>query len=536
MNIPVNFVTWIAAFLPIIVLIVLMIKFHWGATEAAPVGLLITIISALTVYKANVTGIAVESAKGIWSALVILLIIWTAILMYQVGEEAHAFVVIKEGMSKLLPNELMLVLAMGWIFESFLQGITGFGVPVAVGAPLLIGIGVSPMYAIIIPLLGQAWGNTFGTLGAAWDSLAVSAGMVVGSEQYYKAAFWAALFLLVWDFITGIVICWMYGKGKAVKKGLPAVLVMTIIGGGGELLLSQINTTLANFIPAVLCLVVLMLMGRMKMYRDEWKVEDSKIMVRKESTSEQVELPKDMTLVQAFIPYVLLSLMTIIVLTVTPINEFLGQFQISISVPETMTGYGFENSANNAFSPLAPFTHASMFLFLSAIIGLLYYKKHGWIKTGGTKNIFARSITMTMPSGMAVIGLVIMSKIMSGTGQTIVLSQGIANVLGNKYLILAPFIGLLGTFMTGSNMSSNILFGDFQMTTSSLLHVNAPAVMGAQTAGGAIGAAVSPSKIILGTTTAKCLGKEGEVLKTMLMLTIPATIAIGVFLFLVFGL
>ena len=71
---------------------------------------------------------------------------------------------------------------------------------------------------------------------------------------------------------------------------------------------------------------------------------------------------------------------------------------------------------------------------------------------------------MTMPSGMAVIGLVIMSKIMGGTGQTIVLSQGIANVLGSKYLLLAPFVGLLGTFMTASNMSSNILFGGFQVT------------------------------------------------------------------------
>lgn len=536
MNIPVNFLTWIMAFLPIIVLIVLMIKFHWGATEAAPVGLLITVFSGLLVYKADLTTIAVESAKGIWSALVILLIIWTAILMYQVGDEAKAFIVIKEGMSKLLPNELLLVLALGWIFESFLQGITGFGVPVAVGAPLLIGIGVAPMYAIIIPLLGQAWGNTFGTLGAAWDSLAVSAGMQVGSPEYYRAAFWAAVFLLVWDFLTGIIICWFYGKGKAVKKGLPAVLAMTVIGGGGELALSQVNTTLSNFIPAVVCLVVLMLMGRMKMYRDEWKIEDSKIMIRKESEAETLDMPKDMTLVQAFVPYVLLSLMTIIVLTVTPVNNLLSKFQISISVPETSTGYGYVNAASDAFSPIVPFTHASMFLFLSAIIGLWYYKKHGWIKQGGTKAIFGRSITMTMPSGMAVIGLVIMSKIMSGTGQTVVLSQGIANVLGNKYLILAPFIGLLGTFMTGSNMSSNILFGDFQMTTSSLLGVNASAVLGAQTAGGAIGAAVSPSKIILGTTTAGCLGKEGEVLKTMLMLTIPATIAIGLFLFLVFGL
>lgn len=535
MNIPVNFFMWAMAFLPIIVLIVLMIKFKWGATEAAPVGLIITVITGLAFYKADFTLIAEESAKGVWNAFVILLIIWTAILMYQVGDEAKAFLVIRDGMSKLLPNELLQVIAMGWIFESFLQGITGFGVPVAVGAPLLIGIGVSPMYAVIIPLLGQAWGNTFGTLGAAWDSLVVSAGLQTGSAAYYQAALWAAAFLFAWDVVTGLVICWMYGKGRAVKKGLPAVVVMALIQGGGEMLLSQVNTTLCNFIPAVVSLVVLVLMGRMKMYREEWKIEDSPIMRRAESGEAVMEGPKDMTLVQAFVPYVLLSVLTIVVLTVTPINHLLSSFSIGLKFPETQTGYGFVNAASDNYSPFVPFTHASMFLFLSAVIGLVYYKKHGWVAAGGTKRIFVKSIEMTMPSGMAVVGLVIMSRIMGGTGQTTVLAQGIASVLGTKYIILAPFIGLLGTFMTGSNMSSNILFGDFQMTTSTLLGVNAPAVLGAQTAGGAIGAAVSPSKIILGTTTANILGKEGEVLKTMLMITIPATLVIGLIQFFMIG-
>ena len=193
MNIPINLFMWIMAFLPIIVLLILMIKFNWGATEAAPVGLMITIFTGLVFYKANIRLIAAESAKGVWNALIILIIVWTAILMYQVGDEAKAFLVIRNGMRKLLPNELLLVLAMGWIFESFLQGITGFGVPVAVGAPLLIGIGVKPLWAVIIPLLGQAWGNTFGTLGAAWDSLAMSAGLSVGSKEYLVTAMWTAV-------------------------------------------------------------------------------------------------------------------------------------------------------------------------------------------------------------------------------------------------------------------------------------------------------------------------------------------------------
>lgn len=532
MNIPINLFMWIMAFLPIITLLVLMIKFNWGATEAAPVGLLITVVTGLVFYKADIRLIAAESAKGVWNALIILIIVWTAILMYQVGDEAKAFLVIRNGMRKLLPNELLLVLAMGWIFESFLQGITGFGVPVAVGAPLLIGIGVKPMWAVIIPLFGQAWGNTFGTLGAAWDSLAMSAGLTAGSKEYLVTALWTAAFIWFWNAVGGFATCWFYGKGKALKKGLPAVVLMAVIQGGGELLLSQVNTTICCFVPACVSLIVILLLGRTKMYREEWSVEDSPIMNREfAGESSTGDAPSDMTLIQAFVPYFLLSALTLIVLLVKPINSLLGQISFGLSFPETSTGYGYVNAAVEKFSPLAPFTHASMFLFVSAIIGLIYYRKHGWIKEGGVKRVFVKSVSMTMPSGIAVIGLVIMSKIMDGTGQTVVLANGIAKVLGRIYVILAPFVGLLGTFMTGSNMSSNILFGGFQMTTAELLKVNSAAILGAQSAGGAIGSAVSPSKIILGTTTANILGSEGEVLKRIIVITVPTTIVIGAILY-----
>ena len=162
------------------------------------------------------------------------------------------------------------------------------------------------------------------------------------------------------------------------------------------------------------------------------------------------------------------------------------------------------------------------------MVGLVYYKHKGWIQAGGTGRVFSGSIAMTMPSGIAVVGLVIMSKVMGGTGQTIVLAEGISGVLGTAYVALSPFVGLLGTFMTASNMSSNILFGNFQMTSAKLLHVSPALVLGAQTAGASIGAAISPSKIILGTTTAGILGKEGEVLKKVMPVAIPAAVVVGV--------
>ena len=231
--------------------------------------------------------------------------------------------------------------------------------------------------------------------------------------------------------MTGVQTCALpICKGKAVRKGLPAVLALTAAGGAGELVLSQINTTLSNFIPAVIALVLVMLLGRMKLYNTDWKLEESPIMERVEpAAAADSYIPKDMSLIQAFMPYLLLSVMTFVVLAVKPINEMLGRFKIGIVVPETRTGYGIVNAASDSYSPVAIFTQAGMFLFLAAIIALAYYKSKGWIKTGGIRNAFANSISMTMPSGMAVIGLVIMSKIMGGTGQTIVLSQGIANAL-----------------------------------------------------------------------------------------------------------
>lgn len=527
MDIPVNFFMWFMALLPIITLVILMVKFQWGATEAAPVGLLITIFSGLFLYQADISLIAIESAKGIWNALVILLIVWTAVLMYQVSDAAKAFLVIRTGMSKLFPNELLLVMTMGWIFESFLQGITGFGVPVAVGAPLLIGIGVRPLWAVVLPLLGQAWGNTFGTLAAAWDALAVSAGLEVGSDDYFLTALWSAAFLWFWIVVTGLAISWFYGRGKALKKGLLATVIIATIQGGGELVLSQVNTTISAFIPACLSILAIVFISKISMYKDNWRVEDSPIMDRSKTTESTEELP-NMNLLQAFIPYIVLSVMTLAILVITPVNQFLSQFKFGFAFPETVTGYGFVNKTYSSYSPIAIFTHASMFLFVSSILGLFYYQYKGWIGKGGAKTVFAKSISMTMPSGIAVVGLVIMSKIMGGTGQTAVLAQGMAAVLGKSYVILSPFIGFLGTFMTGSNMSSNILFGDFQMTTSKLLNANSAAILGAQTTGGAIGSAISPSKIILGTTTANILGKEGDVMKAIIWITLLPTLLIGV--------
>ena len=140
-SIPLNLVMWIAAVAPIVVLMILMLGLQWGAAKAAPVGLVIALISGIVLYKAPANLLLWEGLKGLWSAVTVLLVVWPAILIYEVSDHVGAFKVFRAGMQKFTPNELLQIIIIGWVFVSFLQGITGFGVPVAVGAPLLVGLG-----------------------------------------------------------------------------------------------------------------------------------------------------------------------------------------------------------------------------------------------------------------------------------------------------------------------------------------------------------------------------------------------------------
>ncbi len=531
MNLPVTFGMWLLAVLPIVLLLYLMVGRGWGANKAAPVGLAVALVNGLVFYRANLSVISGEVLKGAWNTLSVLLVVWPALLLYEVVNESKAFVVFRHELKRATPNELLQILAIGLVFVSFLQGITGFGVPVAVGAPILLGLGVKPIYAVIIPLLGHAWAGTFGTLAVAWDALVLQTNLITIPEQMLETALWAGIFIWIYNFSAGILICWFYGKWQAIKKGSWAVAIISLIQGGGQLLLTQINTTLAAFLPATIALVAILFLNRTKPYGSTWQIDSSSIMNRENDIQDAEGYPREMTMHQAFFPYYALTFITLLVLLIKPLNKFLNRWAISLTFPETQTAYGFINPEAIGYSPITPLTHAGLFLLLAAIIGYFYYQKNGWLKADSGKGIWNRSLKKTIPPGLAILGFIIMSRIMGGTGQTFVLAQGIATTLGVSYVVFSPLVGLLGAFMTSSNMSSNILFGRFQLTIAELLGVNAAKIVAAQTAGGTVGTALTPGSVILGATTAGIMGQEGKILKQLLPIGSIIAIIIGVLVY-----
>ncbi len=542
MTIPISIYTWLLVVLPIASLLFLMVKLKWGGYKAAPVALVLTVVVAVTSFKSGASLLLFEITKGAWSSLNVLLVIWPAILIYEITNEAKVLGAFKSGVKKLTPNQLLQILAVGWVFTSFLQGITGFGVPVAVAAPLLASMGVLPVWSVVIPLIGQAWGGTFGTLAVAWDALAAQSNLYHNQQLLIKTIVYSTALIWIWNLASGLAICWFYAKLEGVKKGFFAVAILSLIHGGGQMVVGLYNQTLACFLPSCVALVAIILLGKTKYYSTPWHFATSEIISNEERATQAAlkQPPSEMVGVasepvksinDAFMPYYTLTAITVMALLIRPINTLLSQFKIWLSFPATQTGYGFVNQEVERFSPISLFTHAGLFLLISAVVGYAYYRKRGWIAKSGATGILKRTSQKAIRSSIAVIMLMMTSRVMSGSGQTVVLAQGVASALGDVYVFISPLIGTLGAFMTSSTMASNILFSGFQLTTATLLNIDAALLLAAQTAGASIGNAIAPGNVILGTTTAQIPSKEGEVLKRILPMAATIGIVMGTLVF-----
>jgi len=130
-----------------------------------------------------------------------------------------------------------------------------------------------------------------------------------------------------------------------------------------------------------------------------------------------------------------------------------------------------------------------------------------------------------VPSSIGIASMVGLAVAMDNSGMTCVLAQGLSRAAGSLYPLVAPFIGLLGAFMTGSNTNSNVVFAPLQQQAATLLRISALVILGAQTTGGSLGSMLAPAKVIVGCSTAGLAGQEGQVLKKTLL---PGLLIAGV--------
>lgn len=543
---------WLLCLAPVAVLFVGIAIARVKVPVAAGAGLAAALLTAVMIGSAGSEQLLDGTSTGISAALSILYAVWPAMFLYDIMREAGAFSVLRSFAESATQDMLALILLFGWVFSSFLQSITGFGVPVAVCAPFLVALGVRPVPAVVMTLIGHSWGNTFGTLGMAWDAL-VQMGPV---EDPAATVLLAGALLWVVNLTGGMIVAWMYGGRRALVHGLPLIALLSATMGGGQMAASLVDTTVACFLPATAALVVFAFLIKLGFYKKSWRCNSSVMDAAhnggeshrrsdaRPSSSEhqpktgQLSKPHANSQKPAISPIAPCQANSHdastsgraidapapreVLLCASPF-VFLAAASVALFVMP-----GIREAASFAqIGSVQVIGHAGFVLLATCLFAAILMTRTGRLDARRRANVYRGALGRLWSASAGIILLVVMARIMQTTGQMQVLAEGVASATNDAYVPLAPALGTFGAFVTSSNMSSNILLAGFQHAMSGSLGVDPALLLAAQTAGGAAGAAIGPSTILMGAATVGAAGKEGEMLRPLLAVSFAQAALLG---------
>src|SRR3972149_5713003 len=223
---PVEFWRIGVAGLPLIFLLVVLLGLRWPGPRAGLAALGLTALLAVTVFGLPALAAATALGRAVALSVDVLYIIWTALALYQIAELTGAIRGIGEAIARLTEDHILQLLIIGFAFTSFLQGVEGFGVPVAVTAPLLLGLGFRPLEAAAVPLVAHSWAVGLGTLATAFQALRAVTGLPAR-----ELALSVALLGGPTAFVTGFAVTHIHAGWRPLRRAVGAIALMGVTMG-----------------------------------------------------------------------------------------------------------------------------------------------------------------------------------------------------------------------------------------------------------------------------------------------------------------
>jgi lactate permease len=494
--------SFILATIPILLILILMVGLRWGAVQAAVAGYLSALVIASFFFGAGPLVLVYSHLRALLLALDVLLVIWAAFLLFRVADEAGAIQTIAEALPHLSADRDLQAMITGWVFASFLQSVGGFGVPVAVTAPILISLGFSPLASVLIPSIGHGWMVTFGSLALSFQTLVATSGLP-GSLLAPPSA----LFLGLIAPLIGLMVAHAAGGWKAVRKlWLEAVILGVAMG----LVQYQIAINgfwpIAAFSASLVGLVLGILLARRLQHAD--------------NTTQRTQGFAWHPLLTALSGYALLVIIILSVQMIPALHLALGRIVLQFQFPALKTAGGLlalppHVTPGGSGPEIILLRHTGIVLFYAAAAAFLVYKIAGQYRPGAGKRIISSTLRSILFPSLSIILMVCMAVIMQNAGMTETMANGLAAGTGSLFPIAAPWIGAVGAFITGSNTNSNVVFTTLQMRTAQLLGISIAPILAAQTAGAGLASVMAPAKVVVGTSTAGMAGQEGEVMRRL---------------------
>ena len=499
--------------LPVALLFVLMLGFKVSGYKSALITLAAT--AALALWAAPSMGIipekfasdSVYSLVG-WSLVEgtlkavfpILLIILMAIYSYNVLVESKAIEVIKSQFSSFTDDRGVLVLMMVWGFGGLLEGMAGFGTAVAIPAAILIGLGFKPMFSALVALLGNTVATGFGAVGVPVITLCneISPGGVASSQTLCEVSTFAVLQLAPLFILIPFIILVLTDR-KAWMKNLCLALW---VGGVSLAVQLACATFLGAETPAIIgsiaAILAIIVYSRCFLPRKK-KPADAKHFTMSET-------------LRAWSVYILILVFILVSGALCPpVNNFLKSHLVT-SVPLPVIGSTFK---------FGWISNAALMLFLGSIIGGaiqgLSFKK--------LATVMAQTVINLRFTVVTIVCLISLASVMNYSGMIAALAAGLVAVSGSFYPFFAPLIGAIGTFVTGSDTSSNILFGKLQANVAGQLGMTGSTTVcgfsgyesdwlaAANSAGATGGKMISPQSIAIATAACDMKGADDAILR-----------------------
>lgn len=500
--------TWLWALLPLLALMLSMLVLRWGGKKAGPFGLAVALLVAWMRFGADIDVLENALLRGVLLSLPVLYIIIPALLLYHVADAAGGIRNIGWSVSQMTKNHILQLMILAFGFTTFLQGVAGFGVPVAVVAPLLVGIGYPPVEAVAAALIGHAWSVSMGDMASSFQAL-----LSVTRLPPHDLGVQVALLLGAAGLAAAVSIAHLHAGWGAVARWPAVVGILGVVTTAAQVFLAWLDLWIvASFGAGMLCLLVGFAMARMTRYQGPSR--PASLPPKPEAQRVRSALPPEgarrMSFHLAFAPYYSLIAVVSLATFVPAVHDALHAWRLKVILDETITRLGVVTPGE--VWRLAPLGHPGALLLYTSLMGWLFYRLNGrW--PGRQAALLRRTFQEAYPTSIGIVSMVALASVMTASGMIGILADGAAAATGRVFPVISPLVGLLGCFVTGSNTNSNILFGAFQVEVGELIGVQPVLLAAAQSAGGSLGSMVAPAKVLVGCATAGLAGREGEVFR-----------------------
>jgi lactate permease len=503
----------LVAMLPIAMVLVVLGILKRPAWQAALLGLVVAFAIAVTIWDMPIRMAFAAAADGaVFAVWPVMWIVVNALFLYNIAVASGRFDAFRDWVIAHLPNDRRVILiVIGFCFGALLEGIAGFGAPVAITASLLIAMGFSAFDALVFVLIFNTTPVAFGALGAPVTVLAAVTGL--------PAPALAAMIgrqLPIMAMILPFYVMALYGGWRSIRELWPVLAIAGVSFGLAQFAASNfLDYTLTDVLAALGSLIVTVLF--LQIWRPTEKAEFK--IARPLDAADAVA--GRVGAWQGWLPWLIVSA-TVILWSSFKVAA-IGQLNIpwpGLDKAVAITLYHDKPyAAVWAFQPLGTGTAILLAAFVTALLVRLPVAEllRCMVRT-------ARQIWLAVATVMLVVAL---AYVMNYAGLAYTLGLAAASS-GRAFILFSPFLGWMAVFLSGSDTSGNALFGNLQVVAARQLHLNPLLFAATNSSGGVLGKMISPQNIATGVSVTNLKGQEGAVLARTFVHSIVLTLILVV--------